>query len=151
MKETVKVSIVVPVYNCENYLEACIQSILEQTYKNFELLLIDDGSSDGSGKICDAFENHEKVSVYHKKNEGVSRARNEGISRSTGDCIMFVDSDDTIVGPNSLASRTPCHFCTGCGAFQRRFPTGGAANGIPLNTVMPERSFPSRIPLAVVT
>lgn len=61
MKETVKVSIVVPVYNCENYLEACIQSILEQTYKNFELLLIDDGSSDGSGKICDA---KEKIAIY---------------------------------------------------------------------------------------
>lgn len=118
MKETVKVSIVVPVYNCENYLEACIQSILEQTYKNFELLLIDDGSSDGSGKICDAFENHEKVSVYHKKNEGVSRARNEGISRSTGDCIMFVDSDDTIeknmvetLVRSLLKANADCSFC----------------------------------------
>lgn len=96
MREEVKVSIVVPVYDCEEYLEACISSILGQTYQNIELLLIDDGSSDGSGRICDAYGDREKVFVYHKENEGVSRARNDGIARSSGDCIMFVDSDDTI-------------------------------------------------------
>ncbi|MCM1441390.1 MAG: glycosyltransferase, partial [Roseburia sp.] len=93
-----KVSIVVPVYNCEPYLEKCIHSILEQTYENIELVLIDDGASDGSGEICDAYRDHDRVRIYHKENEGVSRARNDGILQASGQYIMFVDSDDTIEG-----------------------------------------------------
>lgn len=118
LSEEIKVSIVVPVYNCEQYLEACIRSILAQTYQNIELLLIDDGSSDGSGRICDVYEEREKVFVYHKENEGVSRARNDGIARSTGDCIMFVDSDDTIektmveiLVQALLTAGADCSFC----------------------------------------
>lgn len=96
MTGEIKVSIVVPVYNCELYLEACIRSILEQTYENIELLLIDDGASDSSGRICDGYREDDRVRVYHKENEGVSRARNDGIAWASGQYIMFVDSDDII-------------------------------------------------------
>lgn len=89
------VSIIVPVYNVEKYLENCIDSILKQTYSELEIILIDDGSIDNSGKICDKkSQEDERIIVYHKKNEGVSVARNYGIERATGKFIMFVDSDD---------------------------------------------------------
>ena len=77
-----KVSIVVPVYNCEMYLTDCIESILGQTYENTQLLLVDDGSTDGSGRICDGYAGNEKVRVIHQRNAGVSRARNRGIAES---------------------------------------------------------------------
>ena len=92
-----KISVIVPVYNVENYIEKCIESILSQTYTDFELLLINDGSSDKSGSICDAYVNKdERIRVFHKKNEGVSIARNLGIKRSLGEWICFVDSDDWV-------------------------------------------------------
>ena len=96
MDGEIKVSIVVPVYNCENFLPMCIRSILGQTHKNIELLLVDDGATDGSGKICDQYAGNEKVRVFHQKNAGVSCARNRGIAESEGEYILFVDSDDTI-------------------------------------------------------
>ena len=92
-----KISVIVPVYNVENYIEKCIESIFSQTYTDFELLLINDGSSDKSGSICDAYVNKdERIRVFHKKNEGVSIARNLGIKRSLGEWICFVDSDDWV-------------------------------------------------------
>ena len=92
-----KISIIVPIYNCELYLERCIESIVGQTYDNIEVLLIDDGSTDSSGKICDIFAKKDsRIKVYHKKNGGVSSARNFGIEKSTGDWISFVDSDDWV-------------------------------------------------------
>lgn len=94
------VSIVVPVYNVEYWLPKCIKSILAQTYKNIELILIDDGSPDKSGKICDKFAKKDsRVKVIHKENGGVSSARNAGIDAATGEYIYFVDSDDWI--PNN--------------------------------------------------
>lgn len=91
------VSIIVPVYNTEKYLDECIQSILDQTYSNFELLLINDGSSDRSGEICDKYAlKDERIKVFHQKNEGVSTARNLGLDHATGEWITFVDSDDYI-------------------------------------------------------
>lgn len=89
------VSIIVPVHNVEKYLEECMNSLLAQTYENIEILLIDDGSTDSSGKICDDFcrSNH-KVKVFHTENEGVSNARNIGIKEARGDLLAFVDSDD---------------------------------------------------------
>lgn len=91
------VSIIVPVYNVETFLEECVQSILAQTYRCFELLLVDDGSSDGSGAICDRFAAEDsRVRVIHKENEGVSATRNRGIEEASGDFIVFVDSDDLI-------------------------------------------------------
>lgn len=91
------ISVIVPVYNVEKYLRKCIDSILCQTYKNFEIILIDDGSSDNSGKICDEYLNRdERISVFHKKNQGLSEARNTGIKKAKGKYLTFVDSDDFI-------------------------------------------------------
>ena len=93
----IEISIIVPVYNTEKYITRCINSILEQTFENWELLLIDDGSRDSSGKICDIFQKKDsRIKVIHKKNEGVSIARNLGITLSKGNYITFVDSDDWI-------------------------------------------------------
>lgn len=91
------ISIIVPIYNAEKYLGECVDSILGQTYENFELILVDDGSSDNSGKICDEYAaKHERIKVIHKENGGVSSARNTGLDNAKGEYITFVDSDDTI-------------------------------------------------------
>lgn len=89
------VSIIIPVYNVELYLERCLDSLLKQKYKNIQIILVDDGSCDTSGKICDAYaEKDSRVEVYHKVNGGVSSARNIGLSKVKGNYIGFVDSDD---------------------------------------------------------
>lgn len=89
------ISVIVPVYNEERHLKRCIESILNQTYSNFELLLIDDGSKDKSGLICDGYAlNDSRIRVFHKSNEGVSKARNFGIEKATGEWLFFLDSDD---------------------------------------------------------
>ena len=91
------ISVIVPVYNTEKYLDRCIQSILAQTYSNFELLLVDDGSTDSSGAICDKYaEQDSRVRVFHKVNGGASTARNMGLDNAKGEWIAFVDSDDWI-------------------------------------------------------
>lgn len=92
----IKVSVIIPVYNVEKYLRECINSILRQTYSNFEVILIDDGSTDSSGNICDEYINDLRVKVIHKKNEGVSATRNRGIEEAKGEFITFIDSDDFI-------------------------------------------------------
>lgn len=90
-----KISIIVPVYKVEKYLPECIDSILAQTYTDFELLLIDDGSPDNSGQICDEYASRDpRIRVFHKENGGVSSARNLGIEHAKGEWITFVDSDD---------------------------------------------------------
>lgn len=90
-----EISVIVPVYNCEKYVGKCIESILNQTFRDLELILIDDGSCDESGKICDEFkQNDQRVKVIHEKNSGVSIARNVGINVAKGKFIGFVDSDD---------------------------------------------------------
>ena len=95
--EIPQISIVVPVYNVEKYLERCIDSILAQTFTDFELLLINDGSKDSSGLICDKYaEKDSRIRVFHKENEGVSRARNLGISNARGRWLCFIDSDDWV-------------------------------------------------------
>lgn len=92
-----KVSIIVPVYNTELYLERCVNSLCEQSYKNIEICLIDDGSTDNSARICDSLSlKDNRIKVIHKKNQGVSIARKCGIEMSTGDYIAFVDSDDWV-------------------------------------------------------
>lgn len=92
-----KVSIIVPVYMAEKWLEKCIQSLINQTYKDIEIILIDDGSKDSSAKICDEYSKIDsRIKVIHKKNEGVSLTRNQGISIATGRYLQFVDSDDTL-------------------------------------------------------
>lgn len=92
-----KISVIVPVYNVEAYLERCVESILHQTYTNFELILINDGSTDSSGQICDDLANqYENIKVYHIENAGVSNARNMGIQLATGSWVTFIDSDDFV-------------------------------------------------------
>ena len=92
-----KISIIVPVYNVEKYLNKCVNSILNQTYKNIEVILVDDGSPDNCGKICNDYaEKDNRVKVIHKKNGGLSDARNVGIKIANGDYLGFVDSDDWI-------------------------------------------------------
>ena len=92
-----RVSVIVPVYNGERYLDKCIESILGQTHADLELILIDDGSSDGSGAICDLWaERDARVKVIHQENQGVSAARNAGLDIATGEYIGFVDADDEI-------------------------------------------------------
>lgn len=91
------ISVIVPVYNVEKYLHKCIDSIINQTYKNLEIILVDDGSTDESGKICDKYkEADNRITVIHKKNGGLSDARNAGLKAATGDFIAFADSDDWI-------------------------------------------------------
>ena len=92
------VSIIVPVYNAEKYLKRCVDSILAQDYPHFELLLMDDGSSDGSGEICDAYAKaDDRVRVVHKENSGVSDTRNQALDLAKGTYVQFLDSDDWIV------------------------------------------------------
>jgi len=91
------ISVIVPVYNVEKYLENCIDSILNQTYKNLEIILVDDGSTDKSSEICDNYsQQHSNIITIHKKNGGLSDARNKGIDAANGKYISFIDSDDTI-------------------------------------------------------
>ena len=91
------ISVVIPIYNMEKYLKKCVDSVLNQTYVNMEILLIDDGSTDNSPKICDEYLNTDKrIQVFHKSNGGLSDAKNFGIKKSKGKYITFVDSDDWI-------------------------------------------------------
>lgn len=93
-----EVSIIVPAYNVEPYLEACIKSIVSGTYRNLEVLLVDDGSTDGTAALCDALaEKYPNVHVFHTPNQGLALARNHGMNHATGTYIGFVDSDDVIV------------------------------------------------------
>ena len=92
-----KISIIVPVYKVELYLEKCINSILNQTFKDFELILVDDGSPDRCGEICDEYAKKDnRIVVVHKENGGQASARNVGLDIARGDYIGFVDSDDWI-------------------------------------------------------
>ncbi len=92
-----KVSVIIPVYNVEAYIDRCVQSILAQSFKDIELILVDDGSSDRSGAICDGYQKADsRVKVFHLPNSGASAARNAGIEAACGQYIMFVDSDDYI-------------------------------------------------------
>ena len=93
------VTIVVPIYNVEKYLKKCIESILNQTYKNLEIILVDDGSTDKCGKICDEYSlKDSRIKIIHKKNGGLSEARNYGIENANGNYITFIDSDDYLDG-----------------------------------------------------
>ena len=90
-------SVIIPVYNTENYIEECLSSILNQTFESFEVLCIDDGSTDSSGIICEAYcEKDERFHVYHIENSGVSAARNVGLDHAVGEYVVFIDSDDFI-------------------------------------------------------
>ena len=97
MSENFLISVIVPVYNIEKYIERCVRSICVQTYKNLEILLVDDGSTDGSGEICERLaKEDERIRVFHKENGGSSSARNLGIREAKGEYLGFIDSDDYI-------------------------------------------------------
>lgn len=111
-------SIIVPVYNVEKYVRKCIDSIRVQSFGNFECILIDDGSTDGSSQICDEYAGQDKrIRVYHKQNGGLSDARNVGITNAQGEFLVFVDSDDYLVnsdclrGVNDFLSGRDCKLC----------------------------------------
>lgn len=97
------ISVIVPIYNIAPYLPQCLSSLLAQTYRDFELLLIDDGSTDGSGKLCDTYSSDSHVRVIHKPNGGLSSARNAGLDAALGEYILFVDGDDYLA-PDALQS-----------------------------------------------
>lgn len=91
------VSVIVPVYQVEQYLARCVESLLEQSYSEYEIVLVDDGSQDAGGRMCDAYaEKYEKVKVVHQKNQGLGPARNSGVKHARGEYIVFVDSDDYV-------------------------------------------------------
>ncbi|MEM9075515.1 MAG: glycosyltransferase [Bacteroidota bacterium] len=100
--EPIKISVIVPVYKVENYLKRCVDSVLCQSYKNLQIILVNDGSPDNCGKICDEFKKKDsRIEVIHQKNKGLSGARNSGLEKVKGEYVAFVDSDDWIA-PNML-------------------------------------------------
>lgn len=102
-----KISVIVPVYNCEKYIKRCLVSIKKQSYKNFEIIIIDDGSKDRSGVICDDYaKSHKNISVIHNENQGPAASRKCGIEHAGGNLVMFVDSDDWLE-PDTL--EVMCH------------------------------------------
>lgn len=109
-----KISVIIPVYNVEKYLRECVDSVLAQTYTNLEIMLIDDGSTDSSGEICDEYAGKDgRIRVIHQKNGGVSTARNYGIEHSSGDYLIFMDSDD-IMHPQYVQMMLEAAQKTGC-------------------------------------
>lgn len=130
-----KVSIIVPVYNNEKYLHICIESILNQIYKNIEIILINDGSTDQSGEICDEYAKvYNRVKVIHQENRGVSAARNVGLQHATGKYIQFADSDDFLSDKftQTLVDFMQNHHCDNvvCGYNSITVNTSGALNTI---------------------
>lgn len=106
-------SIIVPVYKAENYIAQCVDSVLGSPYSDFELILVDDGSPDGSGKICDKYaENDARVRVIHKENGGVSSARNAGLDAARGKYIIFLDSDDFVDKSYFDVIKDSVKYCT---------------------------------------
>ena len=97
MSDSFLISVIVPVYNIKEYLDRCVRSIMNQTYQNLEILLVDDGSTDGSGELCEKLAKEDtRIRVFHKKNGGSSSARNLGIREAKGEYLGFIDSDDYI-------------------------------------------------------
>lgn len=95
--KNIKISIIIPVYNIEKYLSDCVHSVLAQSFDSLEIMLIDDGSTDSSGALCDGFaREHENIAVFHKENGGLSDARNYGLAQAKGEYVLFVDGDDLI-------------------------------------------------------
>ncbi len=91
------VSVIIPVFNTEKYLVACIESLRSQSFKDFEVLLVDDGSTDGSGRICDEYsKTDDRIVAVHKENGGVCSARNAGLDAARGEFVVFVDADDCL-------------------------------------------------------
>lgn len=132
----VMVSVIIPVYKTEEFLEECIDSVLQQDYPNLEIILVDDASPDGCPKICDRYAQlHEKVHVIHKKNEGVGIARNAGMDAAKGNYLMFLDSDDKLDGKSAVrvladrAEQTKADIIAG--GFRRLNESGVSEENLP--------------------
>jgi len=124
MSDVFMISVIVPVYQAEKYLPACLESFEQQNFKDYELLLIDDGSTDRSGEICDQYaEKHAHVRVVHQKNRGISAVRNEGLALAKGRYIVFADADD-VAAPDYLSylyDLAVCHDADVAVANNRQF------------------------------
>ena len=122
MNSSPVISVIIPVYKCEEYIEACVDSILNQTFSDFEIILVDDGSPDNSGKLCDELaEKHNNITVIHQKNQGQAAARNNGVKVSRGEWLHFVDCDDSL-HPEMLESLYNINvFCNSRRKNPRRF------------------------------
>ncbi len=146
-----KVSVIVPIYNVEKYLPKCLDSILSQTHQNLEIILIDDGSTDGSSNIAEDYALKDpRITVIHQKNRGQSSARNLGLKFTSGDFISFVDADDEIKPSfiaSLLAAFTPDTSLSICGLHYKRLSTKSATDVFitPLRTKKPHETFKSYI------
>ena len=122
------ISVIVPVYNVEPYLRKCLDSIVNQTYKNLDIILVDDGSTDNSGAICDEYtQKDDRIIVIHQANAGQSAARNAALDTMRGEYVMFVDSDDWLeieACETSLASIIDHHADIVCFGHRRCYPSG---------------------------
>lgn len=107
-----KFSIIIPVFNVRKYIRKCIASVLEQSFQDYEIILVDDGSTDGSSLICDEYTSNKKIKCIHQHNQGLSMARNNGVNNAHGEYILFLDSDDYYVGKNALAK--VAEYADGC-------------------------------------
>ena len=97
------ISVIIPIYNVEQYLDECVTSVLNQTYKNLEIILVNDGSLDRCGKMCDEYaRHHDKIVVIHKENGGLASARDAGITQAVGDYVIFIDSDDFLLNQHCI-------------------------------------------------
>ena len=121
LQADVKISVIVPIYNAGKYLQTCLNSIINQTYQNYEVILVDDGSTDDSGLVCDQYaEQDRRLHVIHKKNEGLICARMSGLAVAQGDYVAFVDADDWVdadfleVGVWQMEYREADIVLTGC-------------------------------------
>ena len=142
-----KVSIIVPIYNTAKYLPTCLDSILNQTYQNLEIILIDDGSTDNSAKIIDDYAKKDPhIKAIHQKNAGQSATRNHGLSIATGDYISFIDSDDEVT-PDFIESLlhafTPQTSLSVCGIKYKRLKLNSAEN-VYINPISPRRKNESQ-------
>lgn len=133
------ISIIIPVYNVSAYLPKCVESVLSQTFKDFEIILVNDGSKDNCGILCDEYSKKDpRIKVIHKENGGLSDARNVGTSQATGDWIFYLDSDDWIV-PNALETLLQYALQNGCDVVQ-----GGLYYAYPSH-LMKRREEPSTV------
>lgn len=149
IKGSPKVSVVVPIYNTSKYLPKCLDSIINQSYQNLEIILIDDGSTDNSGKIADDYAKKDKrIKVFHQKNAGQSAARNLGLEKATGDYVGFIDSDDRVdksfilklLAPYENNSQT---LITVCGVHYKRLKTNSAED-VYINPLRPIKKHESK-------
>ena len=116
-----KISLVIPVYNVEQFLRACLDSVLAQTFHDYEVIIVDDGSTDGGGKICDEYaERDDRFRVIHQKNQGLSAARNNGTELTTGEYIGYIDSDD-VATPDYLSTLYETVCSSGCAIAVSRY------------------------------